>query len=155
MPAIRGLLLSGASHGRLAGFESAGDLDVSITGASSLNMDTVEAGNVASEIAGASRLTGKFIARDMRIEVSGASVVTLVGSADNVTAISSGASRLNLEDFAHKTASFTMSGASEATVDVHDRLDCTLSGASRLFFLNNPKMGQIDVTGASTIKHKD
>lgn len=155
MPGIRGLVLSGASHGTIGGFESTSDLDVGITGASSLKMDDVEAGNVVVEVTGASRLTGKLTAKDVKMSVSGASTVDLIGSANDVTTAGSGASRLNLEEFVHKTANFTLSGASQATIDARDQLDCVLSGASRLFFLSNPRMGKIDVTGASTIKHKD
>jgi len=43
---------------------------------------------------------------------------------------------------------------SEATINVKGRLDSVLSGASRLYFHGNPTMGNTEVSGASTIKHK-
>jgi hypothetical protein len=48
-----------------------------------------------------------------------------------------------------------MSGASEATIYVIDTLDVEVSGASRLYFVGNPMLGETDISGASTIKHKD
>jgi hypothetical protein len=154
MPSIRGLALSGASHGAVRGFESSDDLDLVVTGASAIKLDEVEAGNGDFEVSGASQVTGRLTARDLKLNVSGASKLELIGSADDISTTASGASRLNLEGFVHKTANVALSGASEATVDVRDQLSCDLSGASRLFFLNNPKMGSVEVTGASTIKHK-
>jgi hypothetical protein len=39
-------------------------------------------------------------------------------------------------------------------VNVKEQLDIVVSGASRLYFLGNPTMGNVEVTGASTVKHK-
>lgn len=154
MPAIRGLSLSGASQGKVSGFESTDNLDLSVSGASSVRMNNIEVGNGDFLISGASRLSGKLTAADVKLDVSGASQVELIGSADDVTSIVSGASRLNLEEWVHKTGNVNLSGASQATVDAREKLDFVLSGASRLFFLSNPKTGTVEVTGASTVKHK-
>jgi hypothetical protein len=88
------------------------------------------------------------------IDVSGASHVVLSGTGKDVKMTGTGASRLDLESFVHKTATVTLSGATQATVDTREHLDFSLSGASRLFFLSNPKMGTMEVLGASTVKHK-
>ncbi|OGO37755.1 MAG: hypothetical protein A2147_02350 [Chloroflexi bacterium RBG_16_57_8] len=154
MPSIRGLSLTGASRGTLTGFESANDLKLVVTGASSLELNNVEAGDVELEVSGASKVNGKLTSGDVTLGMSGASRVELIGSANDVRTTASGASQVKFEEFVHKTAKVDLSGASEATIDARDRIDGRLEGASRLFFLDNPVTGDIQVTGASTIKHK-
>jgi hypothetical protein len=154
MPALRGLSLSGASTGTVRGFKLAADFDLDISGASSLDIRDVEVGNAELQISGASKITGNIKAEDVEYEVSGASQVELKGSAKNIILNASGASKADLADCPLGNANVKLSGASEATVNAKGRLDSTLSAASRLYFLGNPTMGNINVSGASTIKHK-
>jgi hypothetical protein len=93
-------------------------------------------------------------AGDIEFDVSGASGVELGGSADNIAIEASGASNVNLADFPINNADVDLSGASEATVNVRGRLDSVLRAASRLYFHGNPTIGTMEVSGASTIKHK-
>jgi len=154
MPALYGLYLSGASKGTVSGFKSSEDLELEISGASSLDIVDFEAGDVEFEVSGASKVSGNMIASDAEFEVSGASKVELKGSANNITLDTSGASNADLADFPLNNADVEVSGASEATLNLKGRLDCVLSGASRLYFQGNPTMGDISISGASTIKHK-
>ena len=134
MPELTGLELSGASHGTITGFESVKDLDVGLSGASMLR--------------------GDIEARDARFDVSGASQVTLSGSAGDVTIGVSGASTANLADFPVGDADIEASGASKVTVNPSGRLDAEASGASSVFYLGNPTLGNIDTSGASSVKRK-
>ncbi len=154
LPALQGLVLSGASTGTVSGFNSTSNFDLVVSGASSLDKLDMAVGNAEFEISGASRVSGNLTAGDLEIEVSGASSVELSGQADNIDLQVSGASRVDLTDIPVRDADITLSGASEATVNVSGALDIELSGASRLFFYGNPVMGDTDVSGASTIKHK-
>jgi hypothetical protein len=154
MPVLRGIALSGASKATVTGFESTNAMDLNLTGASTLNLSGIETGDVNIDVSGACGLNGKLTAANVKLSVSGASHVDLSGSGKDMKLIGSGASRVNLETFVHKTATVTLSGATEATVDTREHLDFSLSGASRLFFLSNPKMGTMEVMGASTVKHK-
>ncbi len=154
MPALHGLELSGATKGTITGFKSSEDFSLVVSGASSLETFDVEVGDAEFEVSGASRVSGNMTADDAEFEVSGASSIELSGSADNIILEVSGASRVDLADFALNDADVDLSGASEATLNVKGRLDTALSGASRLYFYGNPTMGNISVSGASTIKHK-
>jgi len=60
MPELSGLILSGASRGDVSGFSSAEPLDIKLSGASSLNMDNLEAGNTKFELSGASKASGSI-----------------------------------------------------------------------------------------------
>ena len=154
MPALHGLRLSGASKGTVTGFKSSDDLSLTVSGASSLDIDDIEVDDVEFEISGASKVSGNLTADDAEFEVSGASNVELEGSADDIIVNASGASKVNLADFPLDNADIHLSGASEATIHAKGRLDCVVSAASRLYFQGNPTMGKVSVTGASTIKHK-
>jgi len=154
MPTLHGLNLSGASKGTVTGFKSAEDFSLDVSGASSLDMDDMEVDDVEFEISGASKVTGKLTADDAKFEVSGASKIELDGSANNIILNTSGASEVNLADFPLNNANANLSGASKATLNVKGRLDSILSDASSLYFEGNPTMGNISVSGASTIKHK-
>jgi hypothetical protein len=154
MPALRRLRLSGASTGTIQGFSSSDDFSIEVSGASALDMDDIKTSDAEFEISGASKVAGNIEAGDIEFKVSGASGVELEGSADNTAIEASGASNVNLADFPLNNADVKLSGASEATVNVKGRLDSVLSAASRLYFHGNPTIGNMEVSGASTIKHK-
>ena len=134
LPELTGLKLSGASRGTISGFKSAKELALEVSGASSLKGD-IEAG-------------------DATLNVSGASNVTLKGAARNVDLEVSGASKADLADFAVADARVNLSGASKATVNAEGKLDVTASGASALSYLGHPTLGNVNTSGASTIRRK-
>ena len=133
MPALEGVRLSGASRATVTDFRSTDDLDIDLSGASRLEGD-VGAGDGDFTLSGASRLTLWGSAREVRVQLSGAS------SAD-------------LEDFPVERARVTLSGASSATVDVRKVLGpVRLSGASRLTYLGDPSIKDLSSSGASRIE---
>jgi hypothetical protein len=134
IPQLHGLTVSGASHGTVSGFSSTEDLDITVSGAS--------------------RITGDITADDIAFDVSGASTIQLEGSADKMVAAVSGASRFNLADFAVNDVDVNISGASTGTVNLDGTLDANVSGASTLFYIGEPVMGTISVSGASTLTRK-
>jgi hypothetical protein len=132
MPELAGLALSGASQVTITGFESAGPLDVDVSGASELRGD-IEAGRA-------------------RLRVSGSSQLRLKGSAEDMTVDGSGASRIDLSDFAVGDAEITLSGASTGRVRASGRLDAKASGASRLTYAGGPALGNIETSGGASVK---
>lgn len=154
MPVLYGLDLSGASTGTVNGFKSAEDFSLVVSGASSLETVNLTVGDAKFEVSGASRVSGNMTADDAEFKVSGASSIELSGSANDIILVVSGASQVDLSDFPLDDAAVELSGASEITINSKGRLDTALSGASRLYFYGNPTMGNINVSGASTIKHR-
>jgi hypothetical protein len=134
MPELAALQMSGASHVTITGFTSTKAFDVNLSGASDLSGD-IEAG-------------------DATFDASGASRVTLNGSARNATVEGSGASQIDLSDFAVADAKVKLSGASTATVNPSGTLDVDASGASDVYYLGSPTLGNIDTSGASSIQRK-
>jgi hypothetical protein len=134
LPQLHGLTASGASRGTVSNFSSNEDLDITVSGAS--------------------RVTGDVTAGNVEFGISGASTIQLEGSASDIDANVSGASHFNLEAFTVNNADVNFSGASSGTVNLNGRLDANLSGASRLWYIGEPTMGDINTSGASTISKK-
>jgi len=99
-------------------------------------------------------VTGDITAGNAEFDISGASSVELDGSANDIAADVSGASSLKLDDFTVSNANVDLSGASSGTVNLDGRLDADLSGASRLWYIGEPTMGDIDTSGASSVSKK-
>lgn len=134
MPTLRGVELSGASVGRVAGFESADNVDI--------------------ELSGASQLNGELTTGDMRLQASGASKANLQGAASNLDLGASGASNVNLESLPVQDVKADISGASQVTINASGNLDADLSGASKLFYTGNPHLGRVSTSGAPEIRPK-
>jgi hypothetical protein len=154
MPELAGLELSGVTHGTVTGFESTEDLEIEISGASSLDLDEIIAGNVTFGVSGASRVTGAVDAGDIEFDVSGNSSIRLQGVAGDIELNLSGASNAELEDLPVNDADVNLSGASRAAVNVYGRLEGNLSGASKLTYTGDPTIVDVDRSGVSTIHSK-
>jgi hypothetical protein len=135
VPQLHGVTASGASHGTVSGFSSSEDLDITVSGAS--------------------KITGDITAGNVEFDISGASTIQLEGSANDIDANVSGASHFNLDAFIINNADVNFSGASSGTVNLNGRLDANLSGASTLWYIGEPTMGDINTSGASTLSRKE
>jgi len=154
MPELRGLELSGASRGDISGFSSTDSLYLGASGASILDINNVKAGNTDFDISGASKISGSIEITDSNFQVSGASSVSLEGTAGDVVLQVSGASSMNLEDLTVDNASVGASGASSIKINASGRLDLDLSGASRLYYTGGAMIGNLEMSGASTVKQR-
>ena len=154
MPELYRLDFSGATHGSVQGFSSSHDFGLELSGASSLDIADMAAGGIEFEVSGASHITGNITADDAEFDISGASSVTLSGSANDLDANVSGASRLEIEDFPVHNADVNLSGASSGTINLDGTLDANLSGASHLYYIGEPTLGSLDISGGSTIGEK-
>lgn len=135
MPELDELILSGATKGTAEGFSASTPFTLALSGASSLQMTNMNVG-------------------DAEIEVSGASTLDAMGTANDLVSIVSGASNMDLSDFPVDNADVNLSGASRATINLEGRLDADISGASTLQYIGEPTMGDINTSGGSTIEKK-
>ena len=154
MPRLHGLDSSGATKGVVTHFSSTDGLDIGVSGASAVELVAIAAGDIKFNVSGASEVTGALQAEDIDLDISGASSIHLEGAADDINAEASGASRLNLTEFTINNADVTFSGASSGSINLNGRLDIELSGASRLEYLGEPLLGEMNISGASTLKRK-
>lgn len=134
MPALEGVCLNGACSGSVKGFKGGKDLKI--------------------EVQGASTLRGEVHAGKLQVVASGASTVTLRGTADECDADGSGASKVQLGDLDVARANVQLSGASSGTVHATDKLDYDVSGASSLDYRGRPALGKHETSGASSANEK-
>lgn len=134
MPELIGIELSGNSDANISGFESSQSLVV--------------------DLSGNSRLQGNIQAGDTRIDASGNSSATVTGSAGDVSVDASGSSEVDLTDFPASDGTVNASGASTVTVNLSGRLEADASGASDVFYLGDPELGNIDSSGSSSIQSR-
>jgi len=153
MPTLNKLRLSGATRSIVRGFSSQEGFDVNLSGASRLDID-METGEAKFEVSGASRVSGSMKVGDAEFTLSGASRAELIGSASNVVLSAWGASRLDLANFALNDMSVELKGASRAMINVNGKLDLDMSGASRLNYIGNPTLRDVNVSGASRLSHR-
>ena len=154
MPDLYRLELSGASKGEVSGFSSENPMEFGLSGASSLYINSFEAGDAEFDISGASKVSGSIKMADCNFVVSAGSTVELDGSAGDVTIEASGASKVRLPDFLVDNARVSLSRVSKATINAGGRLDGTVSGASELSYVGNPTLGSLIISGASEIKKR-
>ncbi len=133
MPDLKRLEMAGASIGTLTGFRPRVlDLDLS----------------------GASQLTGRLEGGQINLAVREASLANLGGSADVVALTASGASHASLGDLAASTGRASLREASTATVNVEDKLDVDLRGASNLYYVGNPSLESVSSVEGSSLRHR-
>jgi hypothetical protein len=104
------------------------------------------------EIHGASDANVSDVKTDkLNIDVSGASKVTIAGTATNAKSEVSGASHLSAASLNVEDLNVECSGASRATVHANNSLDIEASGASNVTYTGTPKSLTKHTSGASDI----
>jgi predicted secreted protein len=155
MPILYEVTLAGASKGKVQNFKSSNDFAVAISGASHLETFDISVNNITIELTGASNLTGAIKSSDTsKFEVSGASKFELTGESNNIKLEVSGASRAELSQFPTQNADVKISGASSGTINLNGKLNANISGASNLYWVGTPIMGDIQTSGASNLHRK-
>jgi hypothetical protein len=131
MPDLYEIRLSGGSQASISGFSSSHHLSVGLSGGS--------------------RVTGDITAADAYLDLSGGSQVNLQGMAEDLDINGSGGSQFELEAFSVNNADVNLSGGGGATVSVSETLDVNLSGGSHVTYIGEPTLGDIDLSGDSTV----
>jgi hypothetical protein len=138
MPSVTALDLSGASEADVdPGFSSTQPLSLKLSGASRTRLDSLACGALTADL-------------------SGASILTLSGTADSEYVVISGASEAHLFECAAGSASANLSGASRCWLDVGSgSLEVTASGASTLYYRGPAALGRVDLSGTSRLVRMD
>jgi hypothetical protein len=136
MPQLNSLDLSGGSQATINDFISS-------------NMFSVD-------LSGGSQLEGSFTTpEDVDFELFGGSQVDdFDGEAKDATIELSQGSQLDLSEFVVNNSNINLSGGSQATINLSGRLDANLTGGSTLEYIGEPVLGDIEVSGGSTINKR-
>jgi len=153
MPTIKDLELSGASSLKATGKFKTDDLEIDLSGASSISGLEIHGEELSVECSGASKLTMAGDFKNMEVDCSGASTVSINGDSNYFEGEFSGA--VNAAIFGdHNNTEVICSGASKVTLEGETAyLKSVTSGASSLKAENyTAANGYAEVTGASNAK---
>lgn len=151
MPVLERLELVGVSYGNASGFNSAADLDITMSAGSYLQLEDITAYDVRCSLTGASEISGDLIAHNVVCYLSGASKILLQGSATSLTVDASETSRIRLGAFEVEYANVMLTDGSNGAVCPVGVLDFDLSGASSLGYCSDPILGALKKSADSTL----
>ncbi len=153
MPTIKDLELSGASSLKATGKFKTEELEIDLSGASSISGLEIEGLELSVECSGASNLTMAGDFKNMEVDCSGASTVSINGDSYYFEGEFSGAVTAAIYGD-HNNTEVTCSGASKVTLEGETAyLKSVTSGASSLKAENyTAANGYAEVTGASNAK---
>ncbi len=130
-----------------------GELVATVSGASSAGIEG-DFDSVKTDISGTSALilTGNY--EEVEVYASGTAKVSLIGDADSIECECKGSSYLDAIELKVKEAEIKCQGASKATIDVAEKLEVDLSGASVCQYRskNNSLAVSPSVSRASSLK---
>ena len=106
-------------------------------------------------VGGNSDFSGDIMVDHLNITVNGASNVKLTGGAGSVNAVASGSSDIKMLDFTAQKMNVTVTGASDAYINATEELTAVASGASDIYYKNEPAIMNVNITGASDIRKYD
>lgn len=154
MPTIEEIDLSGAAKLTASGTFKTRELDIDLSGATSVKGLQISGNELSIDCSGASNLTitGDF-SSSIEADVSGASKVTITGNSRDLEIEASGASNVHVTG-ENKFTEASCSGASSITLEGSTSyFKSETSGASNLKAQNyTAKDGYAEVTGASNAK---
>jgi hypothetical protein len=151
MPSLTGLETDGAAKAAASGFAAGDDLDLRLSGGSTVALTGARAGKVSLNVSGAGGLTGELQAQEIGGEATGAGRVSLQGSASRAKLEASGAGRLDLGELALHDADLNLSGGASGTVRVSGTLKVEASGGARLEYYGSPTLGKMNVSGGAQV----
>lgn len=136
MPELNNIELSGGSQGTINDFISSNTFSADLSGGSQIEGSFTTTENVNFKLFGGSQLDN------------------FVGEANDAIIKLSQGSQLDLSEFVVNNSNVNLSGGSQATINLNGKLDANLIGGSTLEYIGDPTMGDIEVSGGSTVNPK-
>ena len=136
------------SFSALERLEGSGASDFKIKGILNLS-------SLAVKLSGASEMVGEVKITDLGLELTGASVVNLKGTTENLRIRASGASDIKDFDLQTDNCIAKISGASDVRITAMKSISASASGASTLYYKGNPEKSDVSASGASSISQKN
>jgi hypothetical protein len=126
--------------------------DISISGDVEFNSDgKIKAKEMDVDISGMGNLNMIVELQSLSIECSGSGNLNLSGTAENVNADLSGASDISAYYLLTKYFKLSSSGAGKANINVSEKLDIDISGASTVNYKGNPSINQ-NISGVGKVR---
>lgn len=127
--------------------------EISASGAVNfLVTDLLKSDDLKIKFTGASDFLGKLDCQHLNMQFTGASDVELTGRSSEVEAVLTGASKLKAATFKIENANIKVSGASNSTIFVSNKLHAVATRASTIQYYGNPTQVELSSSGASKVK---
>ena len=142
---------------RLRAYISVKDIEaITGSGAAKFTIDgSLAATNLFIDLSGATDLKGKLaVNQQLKMELSGASDVTLTGAAGSLAIRASGASDVKAFELTAGNCTIDASGACNIRISAEKEISADLSGASNVQYQGNAMIRNIKTSGASNISRK-
>ncbi len=131
---LNGLHLSGAGSIKVLDGLQSDDLNVSLSGAGSIEIDDLQA-------------------KSLSVNFSSAGAIVIAGQVDSQSVNLSGLGSYETGDLECRTATVNLSGAGSATLWVTENLDVAVSGVGSVNYFGNPQISQ-NVSGLGSVHSK-
>lgn len=128
--------------------------ELNISGSSDVSMKSYNGDELDIDVDGACNCKFTVDVDVFKIDLAGATEVSLQGKANRANINMKGASELDANSFNVNDMRIEMAGACEATVNVSEQLNAELDGLSELIYIGSPEILS-DVSGFSSIKPKN
>lgn len=153
MPELNKLSANGVSKADVSGFTSSDTLNISVNGASEVNMDYVSIAGVNASVEGASYLNfnTENINGSANLECEGASelVFSATSGSKNANIFCEGASKIDMKGYTANKVTVEIDGASQAWVNLSGTLSGSVAGASVLRYRGGT-LGSLEQKDASS-----
>jgi hypothetical protein len=153
----KGLQFGGGNR-KMKAYVSFTHLDkLNASGASDVYVDGVISGdNLDITLSGASDFKGAIKVNSLKLDQSGASDATIIGTVAGLAEIeSSGASDLKGYELVTETCTAKVSGASDLRITVNKELNANATGASSIYYKGEAVIKDLHSSGSSTVSKKN
>lgn len=117
--------------------------------------DLLSSDDLKIRFTGASDFLGKLDCENLNLQFTGASDIELTGKVTVLNAVLTGASKLKAATLKVENADIKVSGASNSTISVSNKMNALATGASHITYYGNPPHVDVRSSGASKIKRAD
>ena len=126
------------------------------TGASSIQLQNELIGsNLMVELTGACTFTGTINVNQFNSELTGGSILNIVGNSGSFNIEATGASNMESYDFTTNDFTADLEGASNVYLTVQQELDVTATGASNVYYKGDGVIVNQNLSGGSQIIKMD
>lgn len=113
--------------------------------------DIIQTDNLVLDVSGVGKLDLNVIVKRLDLDISGSGKVEIEGKCDELNAELSGAGKLSASDLEVNKATFNITGAGKAVVDVREELNANISGAGSVSYVTKPPVVNKNVTGIGVV----
>jgi len=129
---------------------------VKAEGAASVEFENLlKASKLDLEITGAAKVSGNIEVNDLVANLLGASILNVYGNSDSFDIDAEGASEMTGFDFVTKNLKASLSGGSNISLTINQKLDVTASGASNVYYKGSGAIEKQNLKDASKIVKMD